>query len=220
MAGRTMAGRAMARWILSAARIVAACALGAMGVGCAVGAGPGATHDDLHDGDDTGIEETEAYGLFDADPTDSAREDTGSPSEASPPVEVGADAAPIDTAPIDAGPPDRCAAKSDGAYCATRFSGSGLDVHDLVHCVAGKTSSVDSCVAGCFDGATGADKCHADPCVTASIGGPYCGQSTQYGFGGGITDWLYDCESGKTKSSTPCAAGCIVEPPGTSDKCR
>ena len=220
----------MAKWILSAARIVAACGLGVMGAGCAVGAGPGATHDDLHDGDDTGVEETGAYGLFDADPTDSARDDTGvggthdapddASAEAAPPVEVGSDVAPVDTAPVDTGPPDRCAAKTDGAYCATRFSGSGLDVHDLVHCAGGKTSSVDGCVAGCVDGATGADECHADPCVTATLGGPYCGQSTQYGFGGGITDWLYDCESGKTKSSTPCAAGCIVEPPGTSDKCR
>src|SRR5262249_21689451 len=107
-ARRLQRARAMAKWILSAARLVAVCGLGgAMGLGCAVGAGPGATHDDLHDGDDAGGDDTGAYGLFDADPMDSARDDTGvgstrdasdAPAEAAPPVEVGTDVAPADTA--------------------------------------------------------------------------------------------------------------------------
>jgi hypothetical protein len=199
--------------------------------GCAIGAGPGATHDDPRDAATDVVDETEAFGLFDADPRDEGpATDSGvvpprvDASTDAPAAEISIDSAidsaPVDVAPVDTAPPDRCSGKTDGAYCASRFSSSGLDVHDLVHCAAGATSSIDTCVAGCVDGATsGADKCHADPCTTALYGGLYCGQSTQNGFGGGITNWLYDCEAGKTKTSTPCAKGCMVEPSGTEDKC-
>jgi hypothetical protein len=211
----------MGRWNFFSTTIVSVAI-----AGCAVGAGPGRSHDDPRDAANDDSDETEAYGLFDADPMDGASRDGGTsdtrpeppPSDATPEV-VSIDVGPVDTAPVDTAPPDRCSGETDGAYCASRFGSGGLDVHDLVHCAAGATSSVDTCVAGCVDGATGADKCHADPCTTAIYGGLYCGQSTQNGFGGGITDWLYDCESSKTKSSTPCAKGCMVEPSGTEDKC-
>ena len=58
----------------------------------------------------------------------------------------------------------------------------------------------------------------SDPCSAAPSNGYYCGQSTQFGPGGAPND-LYDCQGGATASKTPCAYGCIVEPPGTDDKC-
>ncbi len=56
-----------------------------------------------------------------------------------------------------------------------------------------------------------------DPCATAPSNGLYCGQSTQ--FGGGTKDVLYNCQNGVTSSTTTCPYGCIVEAPGTNDKC-
>lgn len=194
--------------------------------GCAVGA-PNASDGVTSRAPDVGVEAADESTppLFDADPpgddgfentTDAASTDASTDTKDAGDRIDASDAA---EATIDTAPLDRCAKDTDGAYCASRFSPSSLDVHALVHCKGGVTASIDTCIAGCVTGATGADTCHADPCVTAKFGGKYCGQSTEEGFGGGLVDWIYDCEGGKTASSTPCAKGCKVEPAGTEDMC-
>ncbi len=80
---------------------------------------------------------------------------------------------------------------------------------------AGTYTWPKSCVS-CFLHAAG-NGGSSDPCSTAPSNGDYCGQSTQ--FGGGTPNDLYVCQNGVTASKTPCQCGCIVEPPGTNDKC-
>jgi hypothetical protein len=60
-----------------------------------------------------------------------------------------------------------------------------------------------------------------NPCahVASNDGGLYCGLSRQFGFSGGKSNVVYDCENGKTVGQTICSGNCVVAPPGTNDYC-
>ncbi|MDB4993538.1 MAG: repeat protein [Myxococcaceae bacterium] len=58
----------------------------------------------------------------------------------------------------------------------------------------------------------------SDPCSISLATGYNCGATSQ--FPGGAKDTLYYCAGGATKSTSKCAAGCSLQPPGVSDKCN
>jgi hypothetical protein len=80
------------------------------------------------------------------------------------------------------------------------------------------TASKMACPNGCQVEPPGTpDKCKSggDPCNNAVSGnGAYCGGSI-----GGDANVLYNCQNMATASSTTCAAGCQMAPPGTPDSC-
>jgi hypothetical protein len=121
---------------------------------------------------------------------------------------------------------DPCAnTQYGGLYCgqSTQYGFSGGQTDWLYDCENHVTKSKSFCGYGCFVAPPGTnDYCKAapgDPCASAQYGGMYCGQSTQYGFSGGLTNWLYDCENHATATKAFCPTGCIVEPPGQNDQC-
>lgn len=115
-------------------------------------------------------------------------------------------------------PMDPCANASsgNGAYCGASL-GAG-DANTLYQCQGGMTASSMACPNGCKVQPPGvADSCNpsGDPCVNAGAGnGLYCGGSIS-----GDPNVLYNCQNGGTASSTTCANGCQVMPPGTPDAC-
>lgn len=119
--------------------------------------------------------------------------------------------------PPDAGA-DPCAAATagNGPYCGQTLGG---DANTLYNCQNGKTASSTKCANGCVVMPPGqADVCASgagDVCQNAQSGnGPYCGKTL-----GGDPGTLYDCQSGKTASTTVCTHGCVLNPPGTADEC-
>lgn len=109
---------------------------------------------------------------------------------------------------------DPCQGVSDGDHCGSSLGGLA-DHASLYACQGGMTVSATPCPAGCA-----ADACvtaMADPCASAQSGnGAYCGGSLL----GGDPQKLYQCQSGATQSTTSCASGCLVEPPGVPDTCK
>ena len=116
-------------------------------------------------------------------------------------------------------PADPCASATsgDGLYCGGSLLNG--DASKLYLCQGGQTSSASTCPSGCTVMPPGvADQCASsgDPCAQANAGnGLYCGSS----LGAGAPDTLYDCQGGSTASATPCANGCLMNPPGTPDAC-
>jgi hypothetical protein len=104
----------------------------------------------------------------------------------------------------------------NGDYCGGSLLGG--DPSKLYHCEDGSTASTQDCSNGCTVQPPGVpDSCapSGDPCVNAGSGnGLYCGMSL-----GGDANTLYDCQNGATASSTQCAAGCQIMPPGVADAC-
>jgi len=111
--------------------------------------------------------------------------------------------------------PGSCGADGTAGHVAVVDTVGATTVKTVQENVAGSYTYNQSC-ASCWLHAAN-NNGSSDPCATAPSNGLYCGQSTQ--FGGGTKDVLYDCENGVTSSTTACAYGCIVEPPGTNDKC-
>ncbi len=115
-------------------------------------------------------------------------------------------------------PQDPCANASsgNGAYCGASLGAGNPDT--LYQCQNGMTASSMGCPNGCKVQPPGvADSCNpsGDPCVNASSGnGLYCGGSIN-----GDASVLYNCQNMATASSTACAAGCQVMPPGQPDAC-
>lgn len=114
--------------------------------------------------------------------------------------------------------------------------GLAIGAQTVVHCEPdtsykksppGKWSAVTQCTNGtCRKVNSHGATCDVpeppapDPCKNTSSGGLFCGQSTQFGFGPGLDDWLYDCENHVTKSKSFCSYGCYVAQPGTNDRCQ
>ena len=112
--------------------------------------------------------------------------------------------------------PCGAAASGNGPYCGVTLGG---DPNALYNCQGGATASKTTCANGCTVMPPGqADQCagsSSDPCASASSGnGAYCGKTL-----GGDPNALYDCQNGKTASKDVCASGCVLNPPGTADKC-
>jgi hypothetical protein len=111
-------------------------------------------------------------------------------------------------------PPGGCPL-GNGLYCG----GNGIagDPTTLYRCTNGALAVVSACAAGCFVQPPGEDDACVDPTQTCGDGnGLYCG-------GNGIAgnpDTLYRCHDGVITVSSACAAGCVVQPPGTNDSCR
>ncbi len=119
---------------------------------------------------------------------------------------------------------DPCAhATYGGAYCgqSNEYGFGPGTTDDLYTCQNHATASKTACAAGCEIMPAGQnDACRYDPCTHAAYGGAYCGQSTQYGFGGGVSGWLYTCGGGRTTNHVACSRGCAVMPPGQEDHCQ
>jgi hypothetical protein len=111
--------------------------------------------------------------------------------------------------------PGSCGADSTAGHVAVVDTVGSTTVGVVQENFAGKYTYNKTC-ASCWLHAAN-NNGSTDPCAKAPSNGYYCGQSTQ--FGGGTKDVLYDCQNGVTSSKTTCAYGCIVEPPGTDDKC-
>jgi hypothetical protein len=128
---------------------------------------------------------------------------------------------------------DPCAnvpAADNGAYCAGStqfgFDPTKADDDTLYDCQNGHTASKTFCTSGCQIAPPGqADACFAgsspNPCggVPAADSGLYCGTSRQFGFAGGDSNTVYDCQGSKVASTIPCAFGCFIAPPGAPDGC-
>jgi hypothetical protein len=105
----------------------------------------------------------------------------------------------------------------NGDYCGGGLSGG--DPGALYTCKNGATAKKVACSNGCKVNPPGqADVCNpsGDPCMNAASGnGAYCGSGI-----GGDPAVLYNCVNKATASSTTCASGCQVNPPGQSDACK
>jgi lysozyme len=129
----------------------------------------------------------------------------------------------------NAGPADPCQnTQYGGLYCgaSNQYGFAGGDPNTIYDCQNGKTISTIHCANGCAVAPPGQnDYCKSpppppDPCAHTQYGGLYCGASNQYGFAGGDPNTIYDCQNGKTISTTHCANGCAVAPPGQNDYCK
>ena len=122
------------------------------------------------------------------------------------------------------GSSDPCShATFGGQYCgqSTQYGFGPGQADVLYDCENQVITHQSTCTGGCQVMPAGdEDACRPDPCKAAAYGGRYCGQSTQYGFVGGVTNWLYDCENHTTKSHVACSNGCIVMPAGQEDHCQ
>jgi hypothetical protein len=141
--------------------------------------------------------------------------------------------APLGSGTVTPPPPppaDPCAhTQYGGLYCwdSNQYGFSGGTSPYLYDCQNGKTASKTNCTYGCTVAPPGQnDYCNAapppppDPCAHTEYGGLYCWDSNQYGFSGGTSPYLYDCEGDKTASKTYCTYGCHVAPPGQNDSCN
>jgi hypothetical protein len=140
-----------------------------------------------------------------------------------PPGDLGPDGAPVDASV------DPCSASAPGTFCgqSPRLGFMGGMADSLYTCQDHATARKDTCVDGCVTaGGKLPDSCKPDPCVSATHFGSYCGQSTQLGFGGGRTNWLYKCvldpatQRLYTGLRTLCLKGCTLAEAGTDDTCR
>ena len=104
---------------------------------------------------------------------------------------------------------DRCPCPDgDGTYCGDRVGG---DAKKLYACKDGVISAAAICEKSCTAGTTAT----SDKCAACEYGdGLYCGAVT-----GDDPDTLYQCTGGVLTVKQKCAGACIVEPPGTNDKC-
>jgi len=114
------------------------------------------------------------------------------------------------------GDPCAKATAGNGPYCGVTIGG---DPNTLYNCQSSKTAGTTACPSGCTVMPAGtADQCASsstDVCKNATSGnGAYCGKTL-----GGDPGTLYNCQSGKTASTTPCPNGCVLNPPGVADAC-
>ncbi len=112
--------------------------------------------------------------------------------------------------------PGTCGVDATAGHVAVVDTLASSTVTVVQENVAGQYTYNKSCVSCYLHEASNTGT--SDPCSAASADGYYCGQSTQFG-PGGTKDDLYDCVGGATSSKAACPYGCIVEPPGTNDKC-
>jgi len=112
--------------------------------------------------------------------------------------------------------PGTCGVDATAGHVAVVDTLTSSTVSVVQENVAGKYTYNKTCVRCFLHEAS--NNGTSDPCSAAPANGYFCGQSTQFG-PGGIKDDLYDCVGGATSSKVACPDGCIVEPPGTNDKC-
>lgn len=112
--------------------------------------------------------------------------------------------------------PGACGVDPTAGHVAVVSTQTSSTVTVVQENVAGTYTYNKSCVKCYLHEASNGGS--TDPCSKAPTDGEYCGQSTQFG-PGGTPNNLYDCVGGATASKTACPYGCVVEPPGTNDKC-
>ncbi len=101
---------------------------------------------------------------------------------------------------------------SDGLYCGDTLQ---LGTNTLYTCTNGRVTSSQSCPQ-CRTNPSGTPVECASTASCPFGNGHYCGLNDI----GQDTNTLYDCNNGVYTISDVCAAGCVVNPPGSPDMCR